>query len=110
MSSRCAASSSSVCVARLLMPVSRAWRTTSVFQSLWVMAESPQRAFSLALPGTRASGLRVLHAGDVAQRRDELRPVGALCREHAAAGLSNAVVAATALARFLDPPGADAAP
>src|SRR5687767_4511441 len=94
MSSMCAASSSIACCARWAALVRRACASTSAGQS-W--------------RGVMSGLLGVLHAGHLAERGDEAAPVGALIREHAPAGLGDAVIAAAALAGFLDPPRLDPA-
>src|SRR3954453_9194412 len=98
MSSRCAASSSIVCDGRSRAPFAAAWRFTRVFQSCRGVMRSPLR---------RSSG--VLHDGELSERGDEPRPVGALLGEHLPAGLGDAVVAAAALAGLLDPAALDPA-
>src|SRR5215831_1524254 len=87
MSSRCAASSSTVCGGS-----AGACARTSDFQS-W------------RRPMVCSSG--ELDAGHLAERRDQARPVGPLLAEHAAPGLGDAVVAAPALPGLLDPPPLD---
>src|SRR4029077_12660966 len=53
--------------------------------------------------------LGVLHAGHLAERRDEPAPVFALIGEDAASGLGDAVVTAPALPGLLDPASLDPA-
>src|SRR6187431_380124 len=53
--------------------------------------------------GLHAISLCGLHARDLPERHQEAAPVGALIREHPAARFRDAVVAAPALAGFLDP-------
>ena len=67
------------------------------------------RSFTSLTALSCADAVRRIHAGHLAERRDEPAPVFALFRQDRAAGLGDAVVAAPALAGLLDPASLDPA-